>query len=465
MNTMKKTLIISVALICVLISQAAVNVLYAGDAESAERASPKEVRYDKDIFRKWMPFDEPEKSQHVYSDVMLSSAAPYSEMQYPRLVMEKFRGNALYMADDNGLLRAIYSWDFSKAGTSMLKIGPKTRRMLSKIYSMLDRDIPSLFRFLENNGLDSLELNGRENFSNPKDVRIKYTTMLEMLFAEGDYFREREYELAAANRLVEYCFGRETWPAFEKILYTANTWPVGRFAYSTIWYFLSGTGWKQWHMNAILGLKEAFKSGARIVYIAGGNDVYQLIKAGIYDIEIIDPLLPTQPRFYAGGWKFLFKKNGIGDEIILNFDGKTRPQSPHPHLVMRRAGYKEGEPFTALLHTGKRERLTASMTTWIIYDRDSGTRLGRLVINRRFCNQADFASGPGKALLMSFNELFFVATADVKKSWGINPEKFSTDFKMYVKQLRKPLTREVILNIRKGEESPLQFLSLGSEVN
>jgi hypothetical protein len=105
------------------------------------------------------------------------------------------------------------------------------------------------------------------------------------------------------------------------------------------------------------------------------------------------------------------------------------------------------------------------MTTWIIYDRDSGTRLGRLVINRRFCNQADFASGPGKALLMSFNELFFVATADVKKSWGINPEKFSTDFKMYVKQLRKPLTREVILNIRKGEESPLQFLSLGSEVN
>ena len=281
MNTKRIARIMPVLLIGVLMSRVSVEKAHSADPYPEGKTSPGEVRYDLDVFRKWMSFDEPEKTQHVYSDVRLSSVAPYAGEQYPRLLIERYTANASRMTDDNGLLQSIYSWDFSKAKASVLTVDRKTKDTLSKIYAMMDGDIPGLFRYLGKRGLDSYELNEKENIPAGKDVRIKYTTILEMLFAGSDHFRERECELAVANRLAEYCFGVDTWPAFKKILDARNTRPIGRFAYSTIWYYLSGTGWKHWHRNTILGLKREFKAGSRVVYIAGGNDVYQLIKTGV----------------------------------------------------------------------------------------------------------------------------------------------------------------------------------------
>jgi hypothetical protein len=427
--------------------------------------SRREVRRDIDVFKKWMPVNQAEIIQQVYSDVRLAAVTPYSNNYYPQLVIETYNKNASIMADDNGLLQSIYSRDFKKTEGPAFSIDRATKKTLSEIYQMMDGNIPRLFSYLGKLGLNSSALNEKERMRVSKEVRLKYTTILEMLLAGSSQYKTRECTLAAANRLVEYCFGVDTWPAFEKIMDADNTRPLSRFAYSIIWYYLSGVGWKHWHAETLKGLKKEFDAGSRIIYIAGGNDVYQFIKAGIYDIEVIDPLLPSQPRFYADGWEFLFKNKGIGDEIILNFDGNPKQQTKHPHLVMRRAKYEPGETFTALLNTGNSEKIPGSKTTWVIFDRDTGRRLGSLIINRRFCNQNDFISGKGRTLVMSFNELFFVATPDASRSWGINPEKFSHNFKLYVKQLRKPVSKGMILNIRKGEQNPNRLLSLGSEVN
>jgi hypothetical protein len=456
----------SLYLIVILLLPATAKNTFTAALATQTEASRKEIRKDSEVFKKWMASREPEVMQHVYPDARLAAEPPSASDKYPRLVVEKYRKNASHMKDDNGLLRSIYPWDFNDTTAGQPTLDRKTKDLLLKIYTMMDGDIPGLFAFLGKHGLDSYELNQKEKATPVKEIRSKYTTILEMLVAAGEYSLERKRATAVANRLAEFCFGADTWPAFEKYLKSENTRPLARFAYSVVWYYLSGTGWKHWHRDAISNLKNEFNAGAKIVYIAGGNDVYQLIKAGIYNIEVIDPLLPTQPRFYSEGWDFLFKKDGIGDEIVLNFDNEPKSfPLTHPHLLMRRAHYEEGEPFTALLNTGKKEQIMSSKTGWEIYDRDKDSRLGSLLISRRFCNQDDFVRGKGRALVMSFNELFFVATPDTQKSWGINPDKFSPDFKMYVKQLRKPVTREMVLNIRKGEQSQLKFLSLGSEVN
>ncbi len=449
-------------LAAMLLWPAAVTNTYSAEPILAH----KEVRTGAEVFRKWMPAKEPELTQHVFPDTRLTSDPPYASDRYPSLAAEKYRKNAALLKDDNGLLRSIYSFDFSDAHTGEPTLDRTTKNTLLKIYGMMDSDISGLLAFMGKHGLDSYELNQRERTTPVKDVRAKYTAVFETLVAGGEYVLERKRATAVANRLAEFCFGAKTWPAFEKYLKTENTKPVARFAYSVIWYYLSGTGWKHWHRDAIAALKKESSSGGRIVYIAGGNDVYQLIKAGIYNIEIIDPLLPTQPRFYSEGWEYLFKKDGIGDELMLDFskEPKSFPLA-HTRLVLRRTRYEEGDSFLAFLHTGTREQIQSSKTVWEIRDRDRGTRLGSLIVSRRFCSQNDFVAAKGRALVMSFNELFFIATPDIQKSWGINPEKFSPDFKMYVKQLRKPVSREIILNIRKGEQSQLKFLSLGSEVN
>lgn len=454
-----------VLLVAILLSYVPVEFAHSKDPAQTENIPRKEVRKDTEVFGKWMATSELEAMQQVYPDVRISSDPPYAGKHYQRLVVEKYNKNAAHMADDNGLLKTIFSCDFSTMKAKEFKLDRKTRDTLSKIYAMMDGDIPGLLAFMEQQGLDSYSLNEKEKTPSVKDIRVKYTTILEMLLASNEHFRERKRAIAVANRLVEFCFGTDTWPAFEKILKVDKTHPLGRFAYSVIWYYLSGTGWKHWHMDTVTQLKKEFIQGSRVIYIAGGNDIYQLIKAGIYEIEVIDPLLPSQPRFYAEGWDFLCKKDGIGDEIILNFDREPKLLSAPQHLIMRRTLREDGESFTALLNTGKKEQIQGSKTTWEIFDRDTDRRLGRLVINRRFCRQDDFRSGGGRALVMSFNELFFVATPNIEKSWGINPEKFSPEFRMFVKQLRKPATRGMILNIRKGEQSPLKFLSLGSEVN
>jgi len=182
-----------------------------------------------------------------------------------------------------------------------------------------------------------------------------------------------------------------------------------------------------------------------------------LFKHGIYNIESIDPLLPSQPKFYADGWSWIIREDGIGDKIELKFEDKE--------ITLKRVEFRTYGTFKAKLHTGLEEDVQKSMTRWGIYDKQSGKQLGNWVIHRRFATQDDFIMDKKKVLLLSFNELYFVTTITPTRSWGIDLDKFQDDFKVYVKQLRAPVTKQVALNMQAADVSAFSFIALGSQIN
>jgi hypothetical protein len=277
---------------------------------------------------------------------------------------------------------------------------------------------------------------------------------MRLLFAQEDSERRKAYLFAVANRLFEFCYGPETFAGFKPMLHNTPEYPIVRLLYSTMWHYLVGDGWKHWHNTCLDGLKKEVDSGKRVSYIAGGNDIYQLLKLGIYAIDVIDPMLPSQPEYYAEGWDWLIKKDGLGDEIMIDF--------PDKKLVMKRISYSEQGAFDAKLSTGITESLPLSKTTWHVFDRSNQKKLGSIVFDRRFCNQQDFIAHDKRALLISFNEMYFVAAPESLNGWGINLEKISPEMPIFIKQLRKPISRQVLLNLREAETSPFYFILLGS---
>ena len=63
---------------------------------------------------------------------------------------------------------------------------------------------------------------------------------------------------------------------------------------------------------------------------------------------------------------------------------------------------------------------------------------------------------------MSFNEMYHVDIDEASGGWGIDVATLPHDLTMLVKQLRKPVTKEVLSNIRKAEKAPCFFMFLGS---
>ena len=220
-----------------------------------------------------------------------------------------------------------------------------------------------------------------------------------------------------------------------------------KFLNKNTWYYLAASEWKSWHENTLVRLKKAADAGKTVVYIAGGSDIYQLLKAGIYNIVNIDPLYPSQEKYYSEGWDFLARGEGEDGGI-----GNLVKIETHRKLVMRRESYRQnGFVVQDKEILGKKISIPESTTTWSISDR-YGKKLGSYTLLRRFVTQEDFVTSPGKVFTISFNELYFIMRTG-PRSWGINPRKFSENLEFHVKQLRKPLTYPVLMNIREVQES------------
>jgi len=68
-------------------------------------------------------------------------------------------------------------------------------------------------------------------------------------------------------------------------------------------------------------------------------------------------------------------------------------------------------------------------------------------------------------MMISFNELYFVTSPNPQKTWGIDPKKFPDDFIIVAKQLRSPITKDMMVNMRNAELKPFSFIALGTEIN
>jgi hypothetical protein len=326
---------------------------------------------------------------------------------------------------------------------------------IKKMRGYLENDITSLVDYLVFHKFTSFEISMLEqwevNNESLSALLLKYREFLESIVHDIEY--ENKYSIlnSIANRFFEYCFYPSTFNHFNTLIKNKENYPVARFLYEIIWYYLARGEWYVWHKNSLFNLKREHDQGKEIVYIAGGNDIFQLISSGIYNIRNIDPLYPTQKKYYSEGWDFLARSaganHGIGDTVV--FDD---PLNKEKNIVMKRIKYEETGLIAAAIEIeDKVVNIPESITVWSIETKD-GKKLGKYTLERRFVEQKDFRATPDKALTVSFNELYFIMTAS-DENWGINPHKFGKNIVLHVKQLRAPINRKVLMNIRKIQES------------
>jgi hypothetical protein len=331
-------------------------------------------------------------------------------------------------------------------------------RKLNFVQHQVVQSMPNFIQALKQAGLSSLSLNQLDERDSFNNVLNRYSGFFRTLFLGGRQ-NTIDREFAVANRFVEFCFGQKTFPLLQKILADDATRPVARFLYTAMWKNLAGQGWKYWHQDTLKRLRNAYENGKTINYIAGGSDVYQLLVHGVYNIKVIDPQLTNaQDNYYADQWKWLLKGKGSaggqGDEMHFTALGKA--------CLARRAEIKTGKTFKVVLDGGNEVRHTSAQVVWHIFE--EGVRKGSLTFDRRLATQEDFEPEKNEELLMSFNELYFIALPEDQGGWPINPHALIKDFNMHVKQLRKPVTKKVVQNIAWVDENNLAFLRLGTAV-
>jgi len=329
---------------------------------------------------------------------------------------------------------------------------------LQPFYTWFDHDMGQFFSYLMQAHFIDQTVNAQEQDMDIDSVIKRHRSLMKLFFCDCDKIVRLEYLFSVSNRMFEYCFGNQrSFSQFKRFLYDDSLHQIARLCYSTMWFYLVGEGWKHWSNECLSKIKKEADRGKEIVYIAGGNDIYQLLNHGIYSIRVIDPMLPSQPRYYSEGWDWLLKPaqgNGIGDCVILRCDNQK--------LCLKRETYNEMGTFKANLSTGATTKLPLSVTRWGVYDQ-ANTKLGSIVFDRRYCRTKDFYIHPKKTLLISFNEMYFAAMPDKLFGWGINVAALSGKMQLYVKQLRKPVNKRVLLTFRRNEaKAPFDFILLGS---
>lgn len=419
-----------------------------------------EIRSVEQVFGRWVEVNGVQ-FQHIFRDMDVATMAQDLDKGRRLLFNERF---AAYRERINS-----FGKFFVKTGTHPALAMTEqdnndfpdlARQELTRVYQLLQSNVGGFVAYLKNSGFESTMLNKQEAATYFNDVIEHHKALMSVLFARADSVLEEEYLFTVANHFFEYCFTSPTWKIFNRLLSMSRDFPIARLLYSTMWYNLAGNGWKNWHEQTLNALQEKCRQpGAYVTYIAGGSDLYQLLDHEVYTIKVIDPMLPSQPRYYSEGWDWLVHGNetdgGLNDEFNM--------RTTHRDLNFKRVTYNEHGSFSAKLSTGESQDIPQSTTIWDVCDQATGQKMGTLTFERRFCQQADFASKPGQQLLISFNELYFITTTE-NDSWGINPQKFPQNLTLWVKQLRRPVTKVVACHLRQADRAPFGFIKLGTSV-
>lgn len=301
----------------------------------------------------------------------------------------------------------------------------------------------------------------RADVPNPHDSSILIQThrrFIEALYAHENLLQAYQMQHTFATRLFEYVY-EQSWPTVCYEMYQRSLHPTLRLRDTLIWFYLAANGWKNWHADCLDALVVQAQQGKRVVYPGGGSDISALLARGIPNLTIIDPQLPSQPRYYADGWEWLIKGNGIsggiGDRLMC------------PNVQLERIQYKEHGTFEATLADGSQKTLPLSTTVWAV--RDVKDRpLGTYVFERRFTKQEDFKYSPERVMLLSFNELYFVELPSMFGGWGILPIYFDEQQQIFVKQLPKSVSKKTVCNMRMVSSinfATFNFIALGTCVN
>lgn len=410
------------------------------------------IMHETNIFGKWLA------CQQVYQDRNISQIAETINDVFLHNFTSQYQKNIVPLKQLSSLLSVLTNGSIQADGYRLqAPVDECMRDNFSFLYEQIESNIPAFIECLAYHGMASAQINHEELGSDFAPTMAKYKAFVDLLFAQDDSFKEDEYRLAFANRLFEYCFTDATFPHYQNILTNHDQQPVGRFINTSLWQNLVGEGWRNWHKNPLDALKEKANTGHEIVYIAGGTDFYHFLRNGIYNITIVDPFLPTQEPYFSEGWEYLISSSSLDNEIRFGPSCNS--------IKMKCVDHKTGTHFYSKLSKGNIISLKQSTITWNVYDRDN-QHIGHVIIHRRPATQEDFKNNPTTSLIMSYDELAYVAMPDLLSGWGIDPTIFDDDLVIHVKQLRKPVGKEVLCNIRLASMlnlSDLRFISLASD--
>ena len=432
-----------------------------------------ETKKAEDVFGKWL------KWQIAFDPINVATFADDLD-GYIKTVYKKYNSNEKYL---NIVSSVLSSFDDEKKKDKSVyfskPLDEKLKKKFAGLYHALEYDIFEFIKLLGKLGFVSEAVNKQEEdlFANDKNRKLvveKYKLFMRLLFVHDDERVTDRYLFSVANNIFRFCFGSTNFKELRFLLNNKKCYPIVRLLYVAIWYYLAGIGWRVWNRDVLDELKKFTDEGKNITYIAGGCDVYQMIKHGIYNITIIDPQLPTQTKFYSEGWEWFVRGNdkdgGIGDEIDYDFKDKK--------LKMKRIKYDRTEVLKIKLNDEKMHNIPSGKTVWAIYDETPvptffsksffvywwkrlirfGRPLGFVTLDRRLCNQSDFVCTKDVVNLISFNELYFLS----QESWGIDSRMFDNNFKIYVKQFSEPVSKIEICNMKEAYLKDFRFLQLGS---
>jgi hypothetical protein len=361
-------------------------------------------------------------------------------------------------------------------------VDPMARWRYAKLYDSLERNIPEFMTMLIGMGfsdesIDKQDEALKEKYGKWEPVVNKYKFFMRLLFACQQDSQTDQYLWNVADRMFRFCFGEKSFKDFQTCLEDKRFFPINRLLYSTIWWNLVGTGWQTWHKKSLEKMKRFADSGKEIQYLAGGSDLYKLLENGVYNINVVDPQLPTQDPYYSKGWEFLIQgeddTDGIGDEILLDFETKK--------LKMVRNKVEKGDFFSVPMPDGSPRNIRYSKTFWSVvqpcdlekpgeifslkylkylwnnlFGRDQ--RLGTIKMDRRLCRQSDLKNDPKHEILLSFNEMYQISSGN----WGIDARGFDNDLTVHIKQMENPVDKTEMCNVRDAFMKEFRFIQLGS---
>ncbi|MBM3887038.1 hypothetical protein FJ364_03840 [Candidatus Dependentiae bacterium] len=405
-----------------------------------------------EIFEKWV------KIQHVIQDRDLTTLSNTLNDNYLARFKKNYEDHLPFLRTLQPLLSTITDNAINPHGH--LFKPPMTEQMqnnISIILFKLEHNPAAFIEYLQDiNFQDPSETTDKRSDSN--FIVEKYKTLTKLLLSTQTPHQDEEYSIALVNRLVEFCYQNQTFPLYQKTIQHAEYHSIARMLHTIIWYNIIENGWRLWHEDCLQALKAAANAGKRIKYIAGGNDVYTLLCRGIYNITVIDPFLPSQVRYYANGWEWLLSGN-INDEIIGFFGSQE--------LKLVRTSQVEGDAFLA-----KAANQTVSLkkfdTTWTVYNAESNQKLGTIDFERRFVQKEDLIIDPSYEFLMSYDEFIYLGLPTMLGGWGITPNTLDPSFTCLIKQLRKPMDRDSLNNLRVASianYADLKFINLASDAN
>ena len=411
------------------------------------------TRTDLQVFDTWIT-GKGGYSQYIFKDIDFRLLCERNQKTVKRTMLIRYK----HLKNDLQFLRFYFN-NYFQIKNFEEEIDLFLKKM-DKLYLFMQKDIGLFLQHFIDSGLAQLVIDREERDEEGMDSAMdRYIALMRLFCSDRLLLNERQYLFTLANNFFDYCFSQKTFPQFKKLLNHRRYHPIARLLYSTMWKHLAGDGWKEWHQSCLNNLQDAASAGKKITYIAGGCDIYQLIKNGIYTIHIIDPMLPTQPAYYTDHWSWFVEQGVVGNEkqkgdrLIFTFDGED-------DVYMERVEYKQRGFFTFTDDEKTKHKIPKSVTKWSVICNKS--QVGIITFERRFCVQKDFDANQNEQLLISFNELYYITCTSEPDHWNIFPKKLKKNFSILVKQLRDPLGKQVVQNMEKADSSSLEFIRLGT---